>query len=67
MLKNPEALENIIAASPGLEDDPVAMGQYLVQVIVVSYKCNSLTNSAEYIATYKTYIVMLYFSHSPGC
>ena len=26
MLKDPEALENIVAASPGLDNDPIAMG-----------------------------------------
>lgn len=28
MLKDPEALENIVAASPGLDNDPVAMGMF---------------------------------------
>ena len=28
MLSNPETLENIIAATPGLEKDPVAIGEY---------------------------------------
>ena len=26
MLKDPEALENIVAASPDLDNDPIAMG-----------------------------------------
>ena len=28
MLKDPEALENIVAASPGLDNDPIAMGKF---------------------------------------
>ena len=28
MLKDPEALENIVAASPGLDNDPIVMGTF---------------------------------------
>ena len=34
MLKDPEALENIVAASPGLDNDPTAMGKSMINFII---------------------------------
>ena len=42
MLKRPETLENIMAATPGLESDPDAMGQFSI----ITYT-QSLNNSCS--------------------
>lgn len=37
MVNNPETLENVIAASPGLEKDPVAIGTLSTKLTYVNY------------------------------
>ena len=43
MLSSPETLENLIAATPGLDKDPVAMGEQLrLQYLVCLKVCSHL-------------------------
>ncbi len=32
MLNDPEALENIVAATPGLSSDPIALGKHALNI-----------------------------------
>ncbi len=41
MITSPEVMENIMVATPSLSQDPVAVGEYIVCIIVLTFMINS--------------------------